>query len=175
MLRNTDGTPYKLGDLKLYDPCKPDYELMNKWDEEIIERSGSPIYYYEIFINVSSIDPLYREARDKLFSPNPIEFHAIYEPISSQFYQDEFGIGSPDEVVFECNKSSVLNKINHFPKPGSRIFSPHRRENWEIIQCKTGDFHYWSEFRLSILCKRYQESITTQNGQVTREDPEVSL
>jgi len=117
MLRNPDGTPYELGNLKLYDPNKPDYALMDQWDAEIIERSGSPIMYYEVFINVSSIDPLYREARDKLFSPNPVKLFATYEPIGSQFYQDEFGIGSPDDIVFTCNKCAVLEALGHFPKP----------------------------------------------------------
>ena len=74
-LSNLDGTPYQLrGSTQMFDPLDRTHDLFNLWDQEAIKRGGSPIYYYEVIITKDMIDPIYLEARNKLFSNNPVEF-----------------------------------------------------------------------------------------------------
>lgn len=90
-LLNSDGTPYKLnGSVQMFDPLNPQFELFNLWDQEAILRGGSPIYYYEVIITPNMIDPIYLEARNKLFNPNPVELWCNYEPIPSQNLLNQF-------------------------------------------------------------------------------------
>ena len=58
----SDGKPYSsVGSLQQFDDASPDRDLFNKWDEESIRLGGSPLFYYELFIDVNNIDPLYVE------------------------------------------------------------------------------------------------------------------
>ena len=173
---NDDGTPYKLkGDIQQYNPQNPMFELFNQWDEEAIQRGGSPIFYYEVIINPDMIDPIYLEARNKLFSENPVQLWCNYEPIASQNYLNQFGIDSPDEIKFELNYRAVLRKLGHPPKIGSRLFTPHLNENWVIVQKNVSEFKMWGALRLEIICQRFQESLTTSDGKVTRKQPNIKI
>ena len=88
MLKNPNGTPYKpIGSLEQFDPDNPERCLFNEWDADIIKIYGSPIFYYEVFIQIGSLDQVYREDRGKLWSNNPITLYASYEPIPNQNYQ----------------------------------------------------------------------------------------
>jgi hypothetical protein len=175
MLRNPDGTPYKLSDYQLFDPCSSTNDLFQEWDAEVITQGGSPVFYYEVIIPSGTIDPVFREARNKLYSPIPVRLWSFYEPTPNQFYQDVYAIGSPDEQLFEFNKQSVIDSIGHMPKIGSRIFTPHRRENWMILDIKTGGFQAWGELRLQLICERFKETVTTNEGQVTQRQPDFKL
>lgn len=176
MLKNPDGTPYKpVGSLEQFDPDNPERCLWNDWDAEWIKIYGSPIFYYEVFIQTGSLDKLYREDRGKIFSDNPITLYASYEPVVGQNYQNAFGIDSPDEVIFELNYREVLQKVGHPPKIGSRIYTPHRGENWVIIQRNIGETMLWSRMRIQILCQRFQESVTTGEGKVAEKKPDFDL
>lgn len=176
MLRNLDGTPYQLsGTLQQFNSDNPEYDLFNQWDQEAIQRGGSPLYYYEVLIQPQTVDPLYLEDRGKLFSPNPITIWANYEPIPSQNALTAFGIDAPDEIVFECNYQAILNAIGHPPKIGSRIFSPHLRENWTIMQRNLGEFKMWGVLRLELICQRFQESLSNNDGKVTDNEPDVKI
>lgn len=175
MLRNADGTPYKAsGELNLYQEQKS-LSLMNFWDAEAIRIGGSPIYYYEVFIQKGTLDPLYLEDRGKIFSNYPIKLYTVYEPIPSQNYQNAFGIDSPDEIIFELNYKDVLNKLGHPPKVGSRLHTPHLGEDWVIIQRNLGEFKLWGALRLNLLCARFQESVTTGEGKVTQTKPDYEI
>lgn len=168
-IRNCDGTPYKLsGSLDTFDPTNPEHFLLNSFDSELIEIAGTPILYFEVFIQRQTIDPLYREDRGKLFSNNPITLKGYYEPIPSQNYMNMFGIDAPDEVQFQFNYRAVLKAIGHPPKIGSRLYTPHKGENWVVIQRNVGDFFLWGELRLTIIAQRFQESVTTGEGRVTQ-------
>lgn len=176
MIRNSDGTPYKpVGSLEQFDPDNPERCLWNDWDAEIIKIYGSPVFYYEIFIQTGSLDKLYREDRGKIWSNNPILLHASYEPVVAQNYQSAFGIDSPDEVIFDFNYRELIQKIGHPPKVGSRIHTPHRNENWVIIQRNVGEQMLWSQMRMQVLCQRFQESITTGEGKVSQKKPDFDL
>jgi hypothetical protein len=130
LLKNPDGTPYKpTGSLEQFDPDNPERCLWNDWDAEIMKIYGSPVFYYEVFIQTGSLDKLYREDRGKIWSNNPITLYASYEPVAGQNYQSAFGIDSPDEVIFDFNYRDVVKRIGHPPKIGSRIFTPHRNED----------------------------------------------
>lgn len=169
MIRNCDGTPYKLsGSLDTYDPNNPEHFLLNSFDSELVQIAGTPILYFEVFIQRQTIDPLYREDRGKLFSNNPITLHGYYEPIPSQNYMNMFGIDAPDEVQFQFNARAVLKAIGHPPKIGSRLYTPHKGENWVVIQRNYGDFFLWGEMRMTIIAQRFQESVTTGEGRVTQ-------
>jgi hypothetical protein len=172
-IRNPDGTVFQLsGSMNTFDPTNPEHQLLSSFDQEIVEIAGTPILYYEVFIQKQTIDPLYREDRGKLFSTFPIQLMGFYEPIPSQNYMNMFGIDAPDEIQFQFNYRAVLKAIGHPPKIGSRLYTPHKGENWVIIQRNVGDFFLWGELRLTIIAQRFQESVTTGEGRVTQ--PTVS-
>jgi hypothetical protein len=169
MILNPDGTTYSpVGSIQQFDPENPELCLFDLWDEEIIKMGGSPIFYYEVFIQTNTIDPIYIEDRGKLFSNNPVQLYCTYEPIQSQNAMTAFGIDAPDEMIFEFNYRSVLRTIGHPPKIGSRLFTPHLRENWVIIQRNLGEFKLWGALRLQILAQRFQESVTTGEGKISQ-------
>lgn len=176
MLRNSDGTPYNVaGTLQQFDPSNPEHCLFNLWDQELIRISGSPVFYYEVLINSGDIDPLYLESRGKIWSPQPVELYALYDPQPAQNYQSAFGIDSPDEQKFELNYREVLDIVGHPPKIGSRIHTPHKREDWVIVQRNVGEHKLWGEIRLVLICSRFQESVTTGEGKVTQKKPDFEI
>lgn len=176
MIRNCDGTPFRcVGSLQQFDPENPEFELFNQWDQEVIGIGGSPILYYEVFIGKNTIDPLYREDRGKLFATKPVELYGYYDPVAAQNYQNMFGLDSPDEIKIEFNFRSVMKVIGHPPKIGSRIFTPHKRENWQIVQRAVAEFKMWGELHLILMCSRFQESTTTNEGKVTQRQPDFKI
>jgi len=176
MIRNCDGTPYRVaGSLQQFDPQNPEHDLFNLWDEEVIKIGGSPIFYHEVFIDPNTVDPLYRESRSKVYADEGVELYGFYDPIPQQQFQNVFGIDSPDEVQMEFNYRSVLRAIGHPPKIGSRLWTPHKRENWIIVQRNVGEFKLWGELRLVLMCQRFQESATTGEGNVTQKTPDFKL
>lgn len=168
-MKNADGSPYRVaGSNRQYDPKNPEFDLFNLWDQEIIEIGGSPLLYYEVFIQNSTIDPIYREDRGKIFSNDPIQLYGLYEPIPSKNQMGAYGIDSPDEMIFQLNYRAVLKALGHMPKVGSRIHTPHLGEDWVIIQNGRGDFKMWGAMRLEIRAARFQENATTGEGRVTQ-------
>lgn len=162
MLCNPDGTPFKLkGSLQQFDPTNPDHAIFERYDQEIIQIGGSPIFYYEVFIQEQTIDKVYLEDRGKMWSNFPVQFFGYYEPQAQSNPSSLFGIDTPDEeVLIEANYQAVLKAIGHMPKRGSRLFTPHRQENWVIIDTKLDQFKLWSAIHLQLYCKKFQESST---------------
>jgi hypothetical protein len=74
-------------------------------------------------------------------------------------------------VTFELNYDSVVAAIGHMPLVGSRLFTPHRGENWEIIQRGAADWKLWGQIRMVLECKQFQESSTRGEGRVTNNNP----
>lgn len=147
----------------------PSQELFNNYDIELINLGGSPIFYYEYIPSPSSFDPLYVESRNKIYSQFPIELKAIYDPIPSQMLQTTFGIDSPDSITFQLNYRSVVSALGHLPIIGSRIYTPHLGENWEIKTRHLGEFFKYKVYRLTLECIRFQETLTTNEGKVTKD------
>lgn len=175
-LKNLDGTPYQLrGSIQQYDPNDRTHDLFNLWDQESIRRGGSPIFYYEVVISPNMVDPIYLEARSKLFSNNPVQLWCTYEPIPSQNSLSQFGIDAPDEMKFELNYRAVLQSLGHPPKIGSRLFTPHLRENWVIVQRNLGEFKMWGALRITLICQRFQEDVVTGDGKVTQKEPDLKI
>lgn len=175
-IKNVDGKPYSLsGSLQQFDPENREFELFNEWDSEIIQIGGSPIFYYEVYIQSNTVDPLYLEDRGKIWSSNPIQLWSFYDPVPAQNYMTTFGIDAPDEIMFEFNYNDVLKLLGHPPVVGSRIFTPHRREHWEIIQRSDELYQLWGQIRLQVMCKRFQESLTTGEGKVTQKEPSYNV
>lgn len=177
VIKNPDGSAFSpSGSLQQFDPNNPEHDLFNIWDQEIIEIGGSPLYYYEVFINLNNYDPLYIEARDKVWSPVPVCIYGYYEPTPSQNMMGVFGIDSlQSETMFEFNYRHVLKTLGHPPKIGSRIFSPHKRENWVITQRNVEVFKLWGELRLQVLVEKFQETLTTGEGKVTQRSPDFKV
>lgn len=177
MIRNPDGTPYKLtGSLQQFGTQEVQQELFDTWDEEAIRQGGSPIYYYEVFIQEQSIDPIYLEDRGKLFSNNPVQLWGYYEPIPSQMAQTAFGIDSMnDEMVFEFNYRSLLKAIGHLPKIGSRLRTPFLNEDWVIIERKLADFKSWNVYHMQILTQRFQDDIISGPGRVEQKPVDYKI
>lgn len=175
VIKNPDGTPYQLSELQQFDPCNPEHELFNEWDAEVIEIGGTPLEYYEVFIQSGTVDKVLMEDRGKLWSPQKVVLYAYYDPIPSQNAMGVFGADSPDELMFELNYQDTLKRLGHVPKIGSRIFSPHKRENWVIMQRGVEVFKLWGELRLQLMCQRFQESLTTGEGKVTQRQPDFKL
>lgn len=172
---NSDGTPYQLSDMERFDPDNPEHELTNLWDSEVIQFAGSPLFYYEVFIQMNTIDELYQEDRGKLYSNIPTELRGFYEPITSQNAQGEFGIDALEEIEISLNYKDVLNTIGHPPKVGSRIFTPHKRQNWMIVQRNVDDFRLWGELRLKLYCSVFQENLTTGEGKISQPVPDFKI
>lgn len=167
MIRKPDGTPYCVtGSYQQFDAKDPQFSLYDSWDEEAIKRGGIPVFYYEVFIQNSTVDPLYLEDRGKLFSQTPVRLWCYYEPNSTQNYINQFGIDAPDEQIFELNYRSVLRDVGHPPKIGSRLYTPHLQENWVIIQRNITEFKQWGVLHLQLIAQRFQESTTTGEGKV---------
>jgi hypothetical protein len=176
VIKNQDGSIYSTsGSLQQYDPTNVEHDLFNVWDQEVIEIGGSPLLYYDVFINVSNIDELYVEARDKIWSPCPVTIYGFYNPIPSMNMMGTFGMDSPDEIMFEFNYRHVLKTLGKPPRIGARIFSPHKKENWRIIQRNVEVFQLWGELRLQVMCDRFQESLTTGEGKVTQRSPDYKV
>ncbi len=175
-VRKPDGSIYRpLGSLKQFDPSNPTHDLFNRWDQEAISLGGSPVHYLELSLTRSSIDKLYHEARNKLWAQHPVELTAVYDPMPSQSAQGLFGIDGPDDLIFMFNYKAVLDAIGHPPVIGSRVFSPHLRENWEVVDRKLGDFHKWGAVRLELHCTRFREDRTTGDGRVTQQQPDFEI
>jgi hypothetical protein len=173
---NKDGSLYSsTGSLRMFDPSSPEHDLFNSWDEEAIKIAGTPLFYYEVFIQQNTVDPIYVEDRGKLWSPNPIALYCYYEPIKSKNDLTNFGIDAPDEMIFELNYRAALRAIGHPPKIGSRVFSPHLSENWVVIQRNLAQFKKWGAIRLELICQRFQESVTTGEGGVSSQAPLNSI
>ncbi len=176
VIKNPDGSTYKpTGTLQQFDPENPEHDLFNLWDQEVIEIGGSPLFYYDLFININDIDELYVEARDKIWSQCPVCVYGYYEPIPASNMLGMFGVDAPDEIMFEFNYRHVLKTLGKPPKIGSRIFSPHKRENWMVIQRNVEVFKLWGELRLQVMCIRFQESLTTGEGKVTQRQPDFKI
>jgi hypothetical protein len=92
-----------------------------------------------------------------MFNPHPVQLYCVYEPVPSQNMQTAFGIDSPDEMIFELNYRSVLRDLGHIPKIGSRLFTPFLKENWIIIERKTGEMKMYGVVRIQLICQRFQE------------------
>jgi len=176
MLRNCDGSPYhSIGSIAQFDPENTTHDLFNLWDQDSIKIGGSPIMYFECLINFTTVDKLYLEARDKLFSTYPVQLYGFYEPVPDQNHQNMFGIDSLEDMIFEFNKQAVIDAIGHVPKLGSRLYSPHKRQNWVVIQRNMGEWKMWGELRIQLLCQKFQESITTGEGQVSQAQPDFKI
>lgn len=175
---NSDGTLYApTGSMQQFNPGRQDLEFFNKQDSELIKIAGSPIYYYEVLIQPQTIDPIYWEDRGKLFSNNPIELFAVYEPRPSSSASSSFGIDSiGDEILFELNYKDALERLDGKPpKRGSRIWTPHLRENWLIDEIKTGEYKLWGVMRLQIIVSRFQEDLITGDGRVVQKEPDIKV
>jgi hypothetical protein len=169
-----DGKPYRtVGSLQQFDPDDTQHALFNLWDEEAIRQGGSPIYYYEKFISPDMIDPDYMEARGALFSPTPIELWATYDPQAAQNNMGVFGYDNLVEIPMELNAKATIRSVGHMPKLGSRIYTPHLGENWEIIQRNLGEFKLWGALRVTLICRVFQENLTQQGGRVTQNRPKI--
>lgn len=176
VIRNPDGSAYQVsGSLQQFDPNNPEHDLFNIWDQEVIEIGGSPLEYYEIFLNINNVDQLYMEARDKIWSQHPVCIYGYYDPIPASNQIGSFGIDAPDEVMFEFNYRHVLRHLGHPPRIGARIFSPHKNENWVVMQRNVEVFKLWGELRLQVMCGRFQESLTTGEGRVTQRQPDFKV
>lgn len=167
MLMNKDGTPFQLSNLRAFNPNNVEKDLFNSIDAEAIQINGTPIFYYEVFIDSNSIDPLLHEARSKVWSPIPICLYASYDPVISEIFMTPYGADGPTEVVFELNHKAVLDALGHLPKIGSMIFTPHKNEHWIIKDRKLSDWKNWHQLRLQLECGRFQESKTTEDGMAT--------
>ena len=175
-IRNEDGSEYKLsGSLQQFDPENTEHDLFNLWDQEAIEIGGSPLFYYEIFININTIDELYVEDRGKMWSNHPKCFYGFYEPLPSQNYMSQFGVDSPNEMMFEVNYRHIIQQLGHAPRIGARIYSPQRRENWQVIQRNAELYQMWGQLRMQIMCRQFQENLTTGEGKVTQKEPDFNL
>jgi hypothetical protein len=177
MIRRPDGTPYQLkGSLGHFDPQSPAHDLFNRYDEEIIRIGGTPIYYYEVMIQMQTVDPTYMEDRGKLFSPCAVELYAYYEPPQQQNMSGIMGLDTPDEeILLELNYKATLRAIGHPPKIGSRIYTPHRGENWEILDTKLDQFKMWGAIRLQIYCRKFQENPTDGTSIGSQPQPDFKI
>lgn len=175
MIYGKDGKPYKpSGCYQLFNDKLPERDLVNKWDAEALKMGGSPIYYYEIFIDINNIDPLLMESRAPIWSQVPITLYGTYPIAASENNQGFWGLDNPTgEVPFEFNYKNVLETLGHPPKIGSRLQTPFLNEQWEIIENKTGDYRFYQSTRLICICSRFQEDRVS--GTSIAKQPDVNF
>lgn len=162
MIRNSDGTPYRLNaDINQYNPSAPEHDLFNIWDEDAIRRGGSPVYYYDILLQPQTTDHFYKEDRGKLFSPTYTELYCTYEVQASQNYVNQFGTDCTNTVILEFNYRAVLRALGRPPKVGAKIYTPHLKEYWKVLQRNAGEFKMWGILRLQLLCQKWQNDAVT--------------
>lgn len=173
---NPDGSEYKVaGSIQQFDPENPEFDLFNSWDQEAIQMGGTPVMYYEVHISQNTINPTYGEDRGKFWDPNYICLYGYYNPIPPQNNLGLFGVDAPDELMIEFNLSDVKRRIGHLPVVGSRLYTPHKRENWVIIQRNIEEYKLWGELRLQLMCQRFRESLSTGEGRVTQKEPDFNI
>lgn len=176
MIKNPNGTPYEVsGSLVQYDPNSPNMALYDVWDQDAIKIGGTPIYYFEVFISTTGIDPIYNESRNKVWSQFPVQLYGVYDPIASLNDMGLFGIDSPSEIVIEFNRKAVLDAIGHPPKNGSRIRTPHMQEDWEIVQVNTAEFKQWSVLHYQFICKKFQDDAINGPGKVRQPIQDIKI
>lgn len=176
MIFRPNGQPYiTLGSRQQFDDGLAERDLFNRWDQEAIRIGGSPIFYYEMFIQEQTLDKVYLEDRGKIFSNNPVQLYGYYDPIAAQNFMGVHGMDSPDEMVFEFNYRAVLDAIGHPPKRGSRLKSPFLKEDWFVIEGKLAEFKYWQVLHIQLHCTRFQEDIGTGEGQVTQDKVDYKI
>lgn len=175
MIRKQDGSPYSpSGSLQQFNPHGAAHDLLIRYDEEMIRISGTPVYYYEVLIQEQTIDPIYMEDRGKLFSPYPIKLWAFYEPPQQANMSGIFAIDTPDEeIILELNYHAATRELGGIPKIGSRVYTPHRAENWIVIDYKLDQFKLWGVIRLLLHCKKFQETVT--DVPITQPQPDFKI
>lgn len=168
---SSDGTPYQLaGSLQQYDPENPDLKLFNLWDQEAIQIGGSPIWYYKCLIQYQTLDKLYYEDKGKIWSPIGTQLVALYEPQSSNVSIGQLGYDGMIDVVFELNYQYVKDTLGEIPARGSKIFTPHKRETWVVINPITDEYKLWGTLRLKLYCTKFQEDRNENNLQMPQPD-----
>lgn len=172
---NPDGTPYATTGLTQFDPENPDHALFNEMDSEEIKLFGSPLFYYELFVQFQTVDKLYLEDRGKIWANRPIQLYGYYEPIEPQNPSTAFGIDGVGDVMFECNAMAVRNAIGHMPKRGSRIQTPHLNEFWVLVDIRLTQFQLWGALHVQLIAEKWQESISTHEGQQNTPDPQYKI
>lgn len=177
MIRNPNGTPYEpTGSLVQFDPNSPNNALYDLWDQDAIKIGGSPIYYFEVFIPSSTIDPTYTESRGKIWSQFPVQLYGLYEPIASTNEMGLFQIDSIGmEISIDFNRAATIAAIGHPPKIGSRIRTPHMQEDWELIQVNTAVFNQWNILHYQFICKKFQDDSINGPGKVRQPIQDIKI
>lgn len=176
MLYKKDGTPFKVaGTRQQFNDRAADLDLFDLWDQEAIKIGGTPIYYYEVFIQPQTTDPIYMEDRGKLYSNHPVELWGVYDPVAGQQAQTAFGFDSPDEMKFEFNYKAVRDAIGHNPLPGSRLRSPFLKEEWQIVQSNLSEFKMYKALRMELYCVRFQDDAVSGPNKATQKDIDYKI
>ena len=174
-IKNPDGSLYEPGgDLKQFDPNNPDQDLIHAIDQELINLSGSPVYYYKVHIDENNYDDLYMESRNKIRAQHAVELYAHWIPISPTNDMGVYGLDSPDEMTFNFNVRVFRDETgDDLPQVGALIYTPFDKNWWELIQYNHGEneseFKLWGKYRFACLCRKYQESDT--DVEPTRPEP----
>ena len=160
-IKKSDGSNYNLGGrdaLKSYRPDGQDIDLLDKWDQEIIELAGSPILYYPCYID-TSYDDLYMESIDSIISQKGYKLTCQFEPVRPVQELGVFGIDSPDEVLFNFNLTKWREIVKEMPRIKSLFFCEWDRSYFEIIQNdQEKPYTLWHKYRLQVIGRKYQPS-----------------
>lgn len=176
MIKRPDGTPFEVSGTQVqFDPNNPTNDLLNIWDADAIKIGGSPIYYYEVFIPLATIHPTYTESRSKVWSQFPVQLYGTYEPVASMNEMGLFQIDSPNEIVIDLNRKSVIEALGHPPKIGSRLRTPHMQEDWELIQVNTAEFTLWNVFHYQFICRKFQDDAINGPGKVRQPQQDIKI
>ena len=176
VIKKSDGSSYNIGgrdSLKSYRPDSQDKEVLNKWDAEMIELSGSPILYYPCYID-TNYDSLYMESIDSIIAQEGFELTCQFEPVRPIQELGAFGIDSPDEVLFNFNLTKWREIVTEMPRIKSLFFAKWDSSWWEIIQNNQSEpYKLWNKYRLEIIGRKYQPS--RADAHPTRKDSGNSL
>jgi hypothetical protein len=128
-----------------------------------IENAGHPIVVSGVFRPTNNnIDNIYCEDRDKIFESMHVTIYGFYDyPTTS--YCTTFGIDALNDLEVQLNAELLLKKLGKFPEIGTLLYI--EQSNWLVINRSWVYNRFIGKYRISLICQRYQESVTTgKNG-----------
>lgn len=155
------GTP-----LSLFDQNNPDINLFNMVDDEIIRLSGSELLYYKFHYSHDE-DEVYKEARSKVHSKEPVTVYGHYDPTVLEQSLSEFGIEITNDQEFLFNKTYITQALSREPMEGDIIKPKFQNQKYEIHEVQEDSFEIYGVYHLRCAAKLLRDSEDVHHDQIT--------
>ena len=133
--------------LSLFDPVSNDKELFNMIDAEQIALGGSPLYYFKVRF-LEDHDDVYEEARNKVYTSEPIIVDCQYEPKAVEQTLNQFGLTHEDDQLFTFNKSYIEQMLGRTPQSGDVVMPAFMKIKYQIFEVQEDSFEIYGVYHL---------------------------